>query len=616
MLRPVAVEYAESNEDEDEGGEAPKGPAPMVEPVRVVRRDQDPRHRELTCLLAWHEGRQHDVYSADWMGRPRKPHQRYYESRAEMKGFAPPSMVSYDSRRPSAPAGLPRFVVNAFTQTVLGKPASLSCPADKSTAAYLGEIFEESETWDALLEARNLAGACGSAALVPCVSDGVPSVEVLPPTELQVRRWKHKARRIPAEVIHQHLVELAEADDDGVMRPITYVRTRMWTETHYIEFEDVKWPLEDAKRPLVMTEWREHKCGRCPVVWHQNTRSSCSPEGEYDLQTEQNLELSDEVDKVQSHALKATKANTQPTVVRIDDPIGFQMYPRVAKGAHNEIRVNKGGDAKYLETTGDSVRMAWDSADKLTERLLRNVSCVIPDAANAQAYKSGEHVQSLLEAMRLRCNRLRVTLTRTIRQLAAIWIELGRVLGVSSEDEPVEGTIILPPREICEDEEDDAEGEGEEYAEETEAEGEGEDAEDMPEAPEPPEVGPHDVGKGRSVRVLWPPYQQLSAAQLKDLVSAITVASGGKQIMSAETGVEVLATAAGYRNPEQEKKRIHEEKKAGMSMLTTAMQGAANSPMAAADKAQQTGASTGGEPLDDPETETDDSSEAPEAEET
>lgn len=601
---PVAIEYAAEALEQEQDDQ--RGPPPTVPEVRVVRRDKDPRHRELVSLLAWHEGRQHDVFSADWMGRPRKPGQRYYESRAEMKGFAPPSLVSYDSRRPSAPAGLPRRVVTTFTQTVLGKPASLSCSSDRDTSAYLAEIFDESETWDALIEARNIAGACGSAALVPCVGDGVPSVEVLPPTELIVLRWKHRARRIPAEVVHQHLVERVEDNDEGVQVASIYVRTRMWTETHYVEFEDVKWPVEDPKRPLKMTHWREHAAGRCPVVWHQNTRSSCSPEGEYDLQTEQNLELSDEVDRVQSHALKATKSNAQPTVVRIDDPMGFQMYPRVAKGAHNEIRVNKGGDAKYLETTGDSVKMAWESADRLETCVLRNVSCVIPDAANAQAYKSGEHVQSLLEAMRLRCNRLRVTLTRTVRQLAAIWISLGLALGVSSEDEPVEGTIILPPREFeCEEEPD----------EPMEAEaGEVEDEEDEEEAPE---IGPHILGKGRSVRVMWPPYQQLSATQLKDLVTAITSANGGKQAMSAETGVEVLATAAGYRDPEQEKKRIRDEKKAGMAQLMTTMQGAGADPDAAADKAQQTGASTGGEPLDDDAGETDDETAPPNgAEET
>jgi hypothetical protein len=523
-------------------------------------------------------------------------------------------MISYDSRRPSAPAGLPRRVVTTFTQTVLGRSPSLSAPADKDTSAYLAEIMEESESWDALIEARNIAGACGSAAIVPCVTDGVPSVEVIPPTELIVQRWKHKARRIPAEVIHQHLVERVVETDAG-QRACVYVRTRMWTETHYIEFADAEWPVQDATAPLAMTDWREHRCGRCPVVWHQNTRSSSSSEGEYDLQTEQNLELSDEVDKVQSHALKATKANAQPTVVRIDDPIGFQMYPRVAKGAHNEIRVNKGGDAKYLESTGDSVRMAWDSADKLTACVLRNVSCVIPDAANAQAYKSGEHVQSLLEAMRLRCNRLRVTLTRTIRQLASIWIALGLAMGVSSEDEPEERTIVLPPREFeCEEEDDDdTEEMGAEEDQDDEDPANGPPVPDDDEPPKP-EIGPHIVGKGRSVRVMWPPYQQLSALQLKDLVAALSQANGAKQLMSAETGVEVLATAAGYRDPEQEKRRIRDEKKAGMTMLLTNMQGAAADPNAAADKAQQTGASTGGEPLDDDEDETKNETTAPDAE--
>ena len=40
------------------------------------------------------------------------------------------------------------------------------------------------------------------------------------------------------------------------------------------------WAEDEPERPIPVEEMTEHRAGRCPVIWMQNTRSLESPEGE------------------------------------------------------------------------------------------------------------------------------------------------------------------------------------------------------------------------------------------------------------------------------------------------------------------------------------------------
>jgi len=562
-------------------------------PVYVYDRNADPRYQELCTLYRWWEGSQHDYCYADFQGRSRGSGVSYIADRHRDKGFIWGSeiqRVSYDSRRPNAPAGLARRVVSRFTELTTGVAPTLLCPADDDTAAYLTAIFEESCTFDAHQEARDYAGATGSAVMIPSITANQPNCETLPSFAVQVLRWANRKRWVPAEVIHQYKVEVAPDPTEGpTARPKVRIRTRMWTTTEYIEFKDVE--LDNDKNiPLEVEEQVQHKAGRCPVVWVQNTRKTHSPEGEYDLLNQQNLEMCDEVDRVQSHALKATKANTQPKMVRADDPMSMaQQFPRLAKGTGDEIRVGKGGEVTYLETKGDSVKMGWDSADRMQAQVLKNVNCWMPESETITSAPSGVAVAKLRRGMETRANRIRTAQTWTIRQLAEIWINLGRGWGVTSEDDPGDGMIVLPPRvykveppEPEEPEEPDAPDPGDEGAAPPAIAA-------PPMKPKPPEpeekLGPHKVGEGRSVRVVWPPYDTPTPTDLKDLATALTTATGAK-LLSFQTATELFVAAAGLRDAEQEQHRLHEEAEAEEPLDLGNLGGAEDG----ADKAAEDGA--------------------------
>ena len=559
-------------------------PAGDAEPAALPRvyvydRASDARYQELVTLYRWWEGSQHDYCYADFQGRARASGIGYIGDRQRDKGMVLPTelvRIGYDSRRPNAPAGLARRVVSRFTELTTGLAPTLLCPSDDNTAAYLTAVFEESCTFDAHQEARDYAGGTGSAVMIASVTDGQPNCETLPPFAVFVRRWANRKRWVPAEVVHQYRVEVTPDDDGPAAATELRIRTRMWTETEYVEFADVKQD-HDKRQPLVVKERVPHKAGRCPVVWVQNTRRTSSPEGEYDLLNQQNLEMCDEVDRVQSHSLKATKANTQPTVVRADDPMSFaQQFPRLAKGVGHEIRVGIGGSATYLETRGDSVKMGWDSADRMQSIVLKNVNCWMPESETITSAPSGVAVAKLRRGMETRGNRIRTAQTWTIRQLAQIWINLGIGWGVTSEDEPGEG-IILPPRLF--------KAEPQEPVVELPEEDEGPVPPAKPRPALKETLGPHKVGKGRSVRVVWPAFDLPTPTDMKDLAMALDTVTAAK-LLSRQTGTEIYVAASGLRDAEQEHRRIAEEKEQNSVMLGPLL----NAPVSGAAKAAEDGA--------------------------
>jgi hypothetical protein len=568
--------------------------------VYVYDRDKDPRYQELCNLFRWFDGTQHDYTMADFQGRGRRPGCGYIADRHRDKGWVSATDLGrtcYDSRRPNAPAGLARRIISRFTELTLGIPLTLVCPSDADTTAYLAAVYEESNSHDALQEARDFAGATGSAVLIPSVTASRPNCEALPSFAVVVLEWADRKRWIPAVVVHQYRVEIAPKDCAS-LAPEVKTRTRMWTPEHYIEFEDAA--ADHAKdAPLVEKSRAEHCAGRCPVIWVQNTRSTRSPEGEYDLLNPANLELCDEVDRMQSHTLKSTKANTQPPLVRADDPLAFaQQYPRLAKGSGIEMRVSKGGTMTYLELDPDTLKAGWEAAKRLEEQVQKNVNCWLPESEQITSAPSGVAVAKMRRGMETRGNRLRTTLAWAVRQLCQIWISIGAGIGVTSEDDPQDG-LILPPRvfppEPVEPEEVEPPELGEDglfEAAETEE----------PEEPEPT-LGPHVVGKGRSVRVLWPAYDQASPTDLKEITTGLTTATADK-ILSRKTATERLVSAMGLRDPEEEHRRIAEEAKAGELKLGPLL----GAPASGAEKAAEDGALAGAE---DQEPEVEDDAGAP-----
>lgn len=559
--------------------------------MRVWALPNTRRARELCCAMAFVEGTQHDHLASDWDGRPRDPGVGYLRERMDPQGFVSvQSAVAMPGRKPNAHLPIARQVTMRFTEMLLDIPPTPTTSDDR-TDRFLDAIMREAKCWNTLQQSRDSAGGCGSAAILLSVQDGKPCSERIKTSDLWVVRWRSGPDWIPELVIEQRLVEEERLDpESGELRSERVWKTRAWDETHSYTYVDVpesygRDATKDKRRPVMLEgiapgqlPYRspqpegedlddgeitiaidadgnpmiyEHKMGRCPVIWLQNTRNTESPEGDPDSSAV--WHLADRLDRLQSMVVRASIANVDPTLVYSDDQRHQRTNPILKKGWGQVIRTGPQGKASFLETSGESVKMGWDGIRELREQYLQTVGCFIVDAQTAGTYKSGEALQLLRKPMEHVVGRKRVPLGDAIVQICEAWIVAGRQHKVANaDDEKSEGGIALPP-----------------WIEEIKPPPRpplavaGEEGEDATEPEEPPAVQRkrrvHEVGDGRCVELSWPPFDTPTAAQLLSLAQALGVATGQKQILSQETATSVIVNYLGKGDPADEYQRVQDE---------------------------------------------------------
>lgn len=530
--------------------------AARMDSIRILRPAETERGKLLAQYRQFFECRQHDHQASTWDGMPRDPGVGYMRERLRPSGFVPTNAIPYGRRKPSASVPLGRQIVSRFTEMLLGegRAPTIDVPADDSTERYLRAVFREAMIWDVLMEASDVAGACGSAAVAAAVVEGMPTAEVIYPEDVIVLRWATAAYWQPADVIEQRLVSRLQPNPEtGGMETVEVWTTRRWTEEEVIYYQDVPkaWPGE---QPIPVRERVRHGLARCPVVWYQRTRNTRSPDGMADFEGCQHL--MDELDRVQSAVVRATKANTDPTLV-IQDEERYLRGEVLRKGTGAAIPLSPKGSVKYLEMSGVSIRVGLEVAERLYMQICETAECVIVNPSMAGAYRSGEAIQLLWRSMEAKTNRLRVPLVVTMQSLARIFADFGRVLGVSSMEDP-RGGIVLPPVVTR----------VQPTAEEAEA------ALSRGEQPEPRiQVEPQEVGTGSHVTFAWPPYWEPTSAQIEQMSRALT-AGKTSAIVSAESSVRTFARYLGI-DAAEELTRIAAEKGQETSALDAALRTAA-----------------------------------------
>lgn len=517
--------------------------------MRIWGLEKTGRAKMYRLRASFYSGRQHDNMPCNWNGSARQAEdigKSYMAERLRPQGFVvvnsgPDNMAgsAWAMRRPDTPSGLCRQIVGRFTSMTLSTPPTLEVPADEATKAYLDAVLLASKTWTNLTQARSVKGARGSAAILLSVVDGHPCSEVLRPENLRIE-WTDHPDWVPEWVCEQKIKYVEKYDEQKQEMVIqkTY-STRYWDADRSIIYEDItEKQIEDAKQSnkVLIIEIEDeviHEIGRCLVVWMQNTPNSEDQDGETDFEgTEPEL---DQLDRVRSMATRATKANTDPSLVRAVDRGLSRRESHINKGHGAVIDVGKGGSANLLETSGRSVEMAWSSAREIREDILQTAQCVIVDPDNAGQFKSGEALKYLWKSMYSRCDYFRGTLTCEIEQVCDIWLRIGRKLKIVSleeEDSSETGDLILPPREI---------------------------KDDSDENNQRVTLKTHDAGKGTWVKIKWGPYGKMTASELQSLSAGLTTLVAAKQVISQQTATSFMTTEMGGTDPNEEFVRLKKE---------------------------------------------------------
>lgn len=540
--------------------------APEVDPYRTGGEEVDDDGRRLDAMTVldlpdtdWAEGlrrcrlffsgQQHDHLYCDWDGLPREPGTPYMGerwfpgSKSNQNGYPPPGFVAsnrapYGLRKPNASYPLPKQVVRRFTEMLFGEKRRprLRVRSDMATERFLHAIFAESETWDALQEARDKAGSCGASWLSIAIQNGEPIARAHRAEDIVVLEWRDKARWEPAWAIEQKLITKTVVKDGKVVHG-RFWQTKEWTPTHTRLYQDVP---EKFDREKVIPLWKEvpHGCDGCPLIWYQNTRNTDSPLGEPDCDGA--WHLFDNVDRLQSQTVKGSIANVDPTL-----KVKKKRYPRrpteIDIGSGNAIALGVEEDASYLEMQGMGVRVGWEGVHELRDEALQTVGCVIVDPTTAGKGQSGEALEKLWRSMEARIDRFRVPAARSIQQLCEKWIAMAKHHGIGRKDlQGIEGAekevkgILLPP-----------------YVEQEDDPG----SEETNEA----KLETHTIGKGRHVEVIWPPHHTPTPQQLSAMATGLSVAAGNKPMISQETASHHMAAALGQEDPGAEYRRLQAE---------------------------------------------------------
>lgn len=538
----------------------------------VLDRGCDANLKELLELAKYYDGRQFDYCPFDWFHQPRGESGAisYLMERQRYQGRSIAGTKTQDQpaalRRPCAQAGVAAQINQAFTDQVIPEMPEVRVMGDKEASACLAALLEAASAGAKFAELRDLGGRTKAAAMVVEVIGGAPTLTAYANTDIYVMEWEDRRRWIPADVVYQRPI-CVDRMQRGKVTTERMIATTRWTRTHTVVYEDVpeSW---DREQPIPERERIEHGAGRCPVVWYQNIAASDQPEGQHDLETDINLELSDQADRLLSSLIVATRSNTEPTMWKADTTTGQMVLPRVvAKGTGRLISLTEKGSVGFLEISGKTIEISWSTFDRIVARIMGNARCVLPDE-RYQGKMTATEVERRWSSMDKKVRKIREALEGAIVQVCVIFLAIARRIGVTTPEDTEErraAMMVLPP-----------------IVDEIETEDEtGEEVEGYV-------LRPYSPGGGSSIAVRWQSSRSVAASELPGVLSALSAAAHGAQVLSQKTAVAEAVAAIGRNNAEEEIREIEEEQeereeKAAEAFMPRSGQSAAEDAAAAAE---------------------------------
>lgn len=496
------------------------------EVVRVYDLPETEDAKDFAALWGFYTGAQHDHCPAHWDGSRRGEGQSYYRERYLTRGFVPIDAGSPQLRKPDVVTPLAREIVETLTALLLSRTPQIHVPIDQNTASFYARVWEHGKFQAAWTSARNMAGAARAAVVVAGLVGGRPTLDVVPPSECRVLRWSDREQCQPALLVRQRLIKKTVNDEHG--KPVTsrYWRTCAWDEHDYITYDDVR---EDHPReePLRETTRIPHGCERCPATWYRNTGEGGDKAwGRHDF--DQLEGRCDAVDRLGSQLCGSVGNNTDPTMFHADEEGTRRRHKAKAKGRGVLIELSEKGRVGFAEINATSIDAAQRYLDRLEESTLAMARCIRITPDLVAAAKSGKHMQVLFLPAQNRAALLGIELADAIVRVLECFYEMAMTFGVSSLEDPREGTIILPSRIVR-----------------AEAQEEGEHMRFEVCAP----------GRHGAIEVRFGAFFEALPDERNTELTGLQGASGGEAVLSRRTAIEGAARVMGV-DPVEERRRI------------------------------------------------------------
>jgi len=486
--------------------------SPQVEPKAIRRLENlgmSPRQQSLNRRWSYYCCSQYDTRQVDWDGTPCVD--EFAREAIASAGYIPPgfydaggqtSKLPLKFRRPSAPYHLARAIVHRFTGLLFSERQhpQVRMEGDPTTEDFARALAEVSRLWPAMILARNYGGATGTAVLTFQFSNGLPLVEVHDPRWVTPYWRDRQALDLEGlEIRYQYPIETRDPESGLWVTIMVWYRRVIDTSSDVVyEPEMVGQGDEPAWRER---ERVDHGLGFFPGTWIQNLPVVDDVDGEPDAHGV--FDTIEEIDQLQSQAIRGTKSNCDPTATITTD----REVADLRKGSDNALVLEKGGGASYMEISGSGPKSAMDLVGQLRSQVLEVAQCVLdhPDTSN----RTATEIERVYSSMLSKADVLREQYgERGVKRLIDRMVRAARALGeprADAEGNLVRSSLVLPPRFT----------------------GEGKRVERR-------------LGAGGTLKLQWPGYFEPSVDDAQKAVTAAVSAKGGG-VIDDEVAVHYVA---------------------------------------------------------------------------
>jgi hypothetical protein len=422
------------------GGNAPRqigGQAGVADLERIMRLGMSPRQQRLNHLYAWYRCGHYEARKFDWDGK--EVLDPIEHEVVATSGFLPPGFESVANlplrfRRPAAPYGLVKVIVDRFTAMLFSERQHpyVYVDDDPDTNDYIGAMILAGRLWPAMLVARQYGGSTGSVCIGFQFIDGKPVIDVHDPrwvTPDFKDRTHHELRGIEIRYMYPQ-----DERDTGTGK---YVTNWYWYRRVIDEKSDTLYApvlVGNGEEPEWSAERKiDHGFGFCPAVWVQNLPVIDDIDGDPDCQGV--FDMIETMDSLLSQANRGIVANCDPTVVISSDA----EMGEIKKGSDNALKLPN-GSATYMEISGSGPKSALDLNESLRKMVLEVAQCVL-EPPN-MSVRSATEIERVYSTMLAKADMLREQYgQRAILPLCEQMLAAARMLGKNTETD-AEGNIV------------------------------------------------------------------------------------------------------------------------------------------------------------------------------
>ena len=494
------------------GGDAPRqvgGQSGVADLERIMRLGMSPRQQRLNHLFSWYRCTHYEARKFDWNGK--EVLDPIEHEVVATSGFLPPGFEAADNlplqfRKPSAPYGLIKVIVDRFTAMLFSERQHpyVYVDDDPDTNDYLGAMILVGRLWPAMLVARQYGGATGSVCLSFQFIDGKPTIDVHDP------RWVNPDFK---DRDHHELrgIEIRYMYPKDERDPTTgrFATNWYWYRRAVDERSDTLYvasPVGDGQEPGWTVERKiDHGFGFCPAVWVQNLPVIDDIDGDPDCQGI--YDMVEVLDLLVAQANRAIVSTCDPTVIISSDA----EMGEVKKGLDNAIKLPN-GSASYMEISGTGPESALGLSDRLRKLALEVAQCVL-EPPN-MSVRSATEIERLYSTMIAKADLLREQYgQRAVLPLCEKMLIAARTLTESRQTDEqgniVRQVLVLPKRVV-------RDGEGNTIAKE------------------------RTIGQGSLVGLRWPRYFQYTLADIELATRSAGLAVTGN-LIDLESAVRFVA---------------------------------------------------------------------------